>query len=131
LGFGQRRDGLAGARLSLAEAVRAVRLAGVLGRDVDFAEHWLLATVLGDAEHLDLLDTGVRVATEHPHLADTVRTFAESGFSAAATARTSNLHANSVAYRLERWQQLTGWRLDKFEGLARSVVAITLASRQP
>lgn len=43
------------------------------------------------------------------HLMDAVRAFARSGFSVSAAARDIHLHANSVTYRLDRWQHLTGW----------------------
>ncbi|GAB3491679.1 PucR family transcriptional regulator [Amycolatopsis cihanbeyliensis] len=127
LGLGRRRSGLAGARISIGDAELALPLAGRLGHDIDFGEHWLLAILYTQLEHLDELDTGVRAATDHPHLADTVRAFADTGLSAAAAARAQHLHANSVAYRLQRWQDLTGWSVHTFDGLTRSVVAIRLA----
>jgi len=128
VGLGRRRSELNGANLSVGEAVHASRLASRRGADVDFADQWLLASVLAMEPHLDHLETGVRMASLHPHLAATVRAFAESGFSAAQAGRAQHLHANSVAYRLERWEQLTGWNVHDFEGLARSVVAVQLAA---
>lgn len=128
LGTGERRDGLSGARLSVGDAQRAVELAIRLGHDVDFGEHWPMASLMASASHLDRLDVGIAVATANPHLGETIVAFADHGFSAAATARAQHLHPNSVAYRLERWTHLTGWKVTEFEGLARSVVAIRLSA---
>lgn len=108
LGTGERRDGLSGARLSVGDAQRAVELAIRLGHDVDFGEHWPMASLMASPSHLDRLDVGIAVATANPHLGETIVAFADDGFSAAATARAQHLHPNSVAYRLERWTHLTG-----------------------
>lgn len=128
-GIGEPRSGIAGAALSIGDALRAVDLSMVLGEDVVFSEHWLLASVLASAAHLDHLDGGVAIAASNRHLSQTVLAFAREGLSTAAAARTLHLHPNTVAYRLDRWARLTGWRLDDFEGLARSVVCILLSAR--
>ncbi|GAB2828742.1 helix-turn-helix domain-containing protein [Actinoallomurus bryophytorum] len=127
LGIGRSRQGLNGARLSVEDAERALGLATAVGHDVEFERHWLLATIVADTERRDDLSSGIEAATENPHVADTVLAFAEAGFSAAGAARAQHLHANSAAYRLERWEHLTGWHLKDFEGLARSIVAIRMA----
>jgi PucR C-terminal helix-turn-helix domain/GGDEF-like domain len=128
LGVGQRRSTLDGARLSIGDARRAIGLARRMGRDVEFSEHWWLASVIDAADHIDGLEAAIRVAANNPHLSSTVLAFADNGFSATATARALHLHPNSVTYRLERWTRLTGWRLGEFEGVARSMVAILLAA---
>ncbi|MCC5949132.1 MAG: helix-turn-helix domain-containing protein [Nitriliruptoraceae bacterium] len=64
-----------------------------------------------EARFVELIDNerGTPVAAEHPHLADAVRTFAEAGFSVSEAGRRLEVHANTVAYRLDRWEELTGW----------------------
>jgi sugar diacid utilization regulator len=42
----------------------------------------------------------------------------------AKSAKSLNLHANSLGYRLDRWRKLTGWDPRTFEGLRRSVAAV-------
>ncbi|WP_207844322.1 PucR family transcriptional regulator [Williamsia soli] len=129
MGTGQRREGLSGAGLSIGDARRAADLAVLLGRDVVFAQQWLLASVLASAEHLDHLDDGVLTASANPHLTEAVLAFANNSYSTAAAARALNLHPNTVSYRLDRWTSLTGWDLRVFDGLARSVVSILLSAR--
>lgn len=127
LGIGRRRTGAEGARVSVDDSARALRVAERLGHDAEFSADWLLATVLPEQQRLDLLDPGRQVAVEHPHLAATVAAYIAAEFSVTATARRQHLHPNSVSYRLERWEALTGWRLKTFDGLVRSRVAIDLA----
>jgi DNA-binding PucR family transcriptional regulator len=45
---------------------------------------------------------------------------AQNSFSVTATARTLNLHPNTVKYRLDRWTQLTGWDPRVLRGLLNS-----------
>ncbi|WP_411742559.1 helix-turn-helix domain-containing protein [Rhodococcus sp. IEGM 1318] len=60
---------------------------------------------------------------------DAVRAFARSGFSVSAAARDIHLHANSVTYRLDRWQHLTGWDARTLDGLMKSIVRLELFHR--
>jgi hypothetical protein len=130
-GIGMDRSGLPGARRSLGDAERALDVAepGTIAR---FEDEWLWATLRRAAPRLtDLLAPGVEVAAEHPHLAETVLVFADAGFSVSETARQLHLHANTVAYRLERWHALSGWDPRTFAGLMRSVAALRLIPRPP
>ena len=70
------------------------------------------------------------MAEEHSHLMDAVRAFARSGFSVSAAARDIHLHANSVTYRLDRWQHLTGWDARTLDGLMKSMVSLELFHRK-
>ena len=81
-------------------------------------------------ELLPLLQAGASVAEEHSHLMDAVRAFARSGFSVSAAARDIHLHANSVTYRLDRWQHLTGWDARTLDGLMKSMVSLELFHRK-
>jgi hypothetical protein len=123
---GAERDGLRGARDSLtdAELTLAVTDAGAAGT---FDDAWLWATLMGAADRLrPLLAPGAEVATRHPHLAEAVDAFAGAAFSVSEAARRLELHANTVAYRLDRWTELTGWDPRHFPGLVRSVAALRL-----
>lgn len=128
IGVGLVRIGLTGARLSLGDAERALALAARRGRTSRFDEDWVQATLLQAWERIHpLLDGALAVAAENPHLAETVRCFAESGFSVADTARRLIVHPNTVAYRLDRWRQLTSWNAKSFSGLAASMAALELS----
>lgn len=129
VGVGLVRSGLEGARLSLGDAERALALSARLDRTSRFGEDWVQATVLHAWDRVHpLLESGVKVAAQSPHLAETIHCFAESGFSVAETARRLTVHPNTVAYRLERWRKLTSWNPRSFAGLAASMAALELGA---
>jgi sugar diacid utilization regulator len=107
-GVGLARKGLAGAGVSLMDAMEVLPVSGSgVGR---FADDWLTATVRPQSGRLSaLLGPCVRVGREHPDLAETIRAFARHGFSLTDTGRALHIHSNTVRYRLDRWQQLTGF----------------------
>jgi hypothetical protein len=123
---GAQRTALHGARDSLSDAELTLAVTDS-GGTATFEEAWLWATLTGAADRLrPLLASGTEVAASHPHLAEAVTAFAESGFSVSEAARRLGLHANTVAYRLDRWTELTGWDPRRFPGLLRSVAALRL-----
>ncbi|MDX3853722.1 helix-turn-helix domain-containing protein [Streptomyces sp. AK02-01A] len=127
VGIGLRRPGTDGAAASLVDAEEALDLAGELGGTVAFEHQWMLATLVPRGGRLiPLLKRGREVAADHPDLASAVHTFADNGFSLTAASRVMHLHANTVKYRLDRWQQLTGWDVHTWEGLSSSKVALGL-----
>lgn len=127
LGVGISRTGVAGAAASFVDAHQALERTRTKGRDTHFADDWLLSSLAGNASRLGtLLAVGAEVATKHPALAETVRAYAGNRFSASACARALHLHPNSVTYRLERWSQLTGWNVQTFDGLVRSIICLEL-----
>lgn len=124
VGVGMCRAGLPGAAASIDDATLASRVAPS-GRVSSFEDVWTDALLLEHRQQADgLLAAGRTVAADHPHLADGVRAFAGCGFSISAGARALHLHPNSVAYRLQRWRELTGWDPHTFDGLARSVACL-------
>lgn len=126
IGCGSTRPGLRGARASLEDAERTLTVTaeGATGR---FEDAWLGATLAGSRDRLvPLLAAGQRVAAEHPHLAAAVTGYADGRFSVSEAARHLGLHADTVAYRLDRWHELTGWDPRSFAGLARSLAALRL-----
>lgn len=128
-GLGLERRGLDGARISVEDAELAARVAAP-GRPARYERDWLWSTLDEAAPRLEpLLGHGSELARKHPHLTATVTAFADAGFSVSEAARRLELHANTVAYRLERWHSLSGWDPRTFSGLARSVAAIWLARR--
>jgi sugar diacid utilization regulator len=60
------------------------------------------------------------------YLAQAVLAFGRHGFSIAASAKDLYLQPNTVTYRLDRWQQLTGWNPRSLDGLLNSVVGLKL-----
>lgn len=129
-GIGRERVGLRGARTSLGDASRAAAIAAP-GATVHFDDEWLMAVLHDDADRLDdLLHAGAEVVAANPGLAETVQGYAESGFSPARTAERLFVHPNTVAYRLRRWHELTGWDPRSFDGLSRSMACIRCAERR-
>lgn len=125
IGAGLERAGLAGAESSIVDAERALQLAPEAGGARRFEDVWLRASLLGSRERLlPLLDDALATAEEHPALADAVLAFAKSEHSLSAAGDRLHLHANTVAYRLNRWQELTGLDARSFEGMLRSMLAI-------
>lgn len=126
IGIGAVRDGLHGARASLQDAEGALAVAHD-ATTTHFDDVWLWATLGGLGERLEpLLSPGIELASTHPHLAEAVHAFAEAGFSLSEASRQLALHANTVAYRLDRWEELTGWDPKTFSGLVRSVASLRL-----
>jgi hypothetical protein len=129
IGIGAARAGLHGARASLqdAEGALAVTHGAVTTR---FDDVWLWATLTRSGERLGpVLAPGLEVAASNPHLAEAVHAFAEAGFSLSEASRRLALHANTVAYRLDRWEELTGWDPKTFSGLVRSVASLRIPPR--
>ncbi|MFD2472681.1 helix-turn-helix domain-containing protein [Amycolatopsis silviterrae] len=131
LGIGLARPGLAGIRLSMGDAARALRLAEAGGRAaVRFEAEWFRATIPDLVPLIGpLVEPARRVAAEQPDLADAVVAYAESGFTLRGTGSALALHPNSVSYRLSRWHQLTGLDVRSFAELALSFVAVAEARR--
>ncbi len=129
-GVGRCRRGLAGARTSLGDATMATGVA-CPGTTSRFDDDWLWAVLTDEADRLDdVVARAVEVAEEHPALAETVVAFAAAGFSPSRAGEALFVHANTVAYRLRRWQELTGWDPRDFEGLTWSMAAIRLRGRR-
>lgn len=128
IGIGLQRLGLAGARLSLGDAEGALQVSMQRGEVSRFAGVWLESTILHERERLaEVLAPGIDVARTHPHLAEAVRVLLDAGLSISEAGRRLSLHPNSVTYRLDRWQKLTGWDPRTRDGLLRSVAALVLA----
>ncbi|QBS45307.1 CdaR family transcriptional regulator [Nocardia sp. CS682] len=72
-----------------------LRLEYIVASSSDDARQWM-------AKALDPLDN-------HPQLQSTVAAFVDCAFNQAAAARTLHLHRNSIAYRLSRIHDLTGF----------------------
>ena len=129
VGLGQLRTGWTGAHQSCLDALQAHDLAVRRGSDVSFAEDWVAATLLAARDRLsDSWAQGTNVATRSAHLADAVRAFAGNGLSVVAAARALHVHPNTVIYRLDRWQRLTGWDARSYPGLAMSMACLEAAS---
>ena len=126
-GIGMRRPGLAGARDSISDAVEALAATDPAHPVASYAADWWLACVAAQSDRLSpVLETARAAVVDNPHLVEAVRAFADAGFSVATAAKQLHVHANSLAYRLDRWDQLTGWNPRTFAGLVRSLAAITI-----
>ena len=122
--LGLDRIGLPGARLSIADAERtlAVTTPAATGR---YSELWFLAALKRDGETVPaILQRGIRVVQERPHLAAAVRALLDCGFSHQRAGRRLCVHPNTVAYRVERWRELTGWEIGRSQGLRLTMAAL-------
>lgn len=125
VGIGLARRGFMGAHLSIGDAERVFDLTSRTKPVARFSDEWHEAVIRQSSERLrPVLEEGATVAERHPHLAEAVVAFGDSGFSVAEAARAISLHANTVVYRLGRWRTLTGWDVHTFNGLAASLMAI-------
>jgi hypothetical protein len=127
LGVGLIRNGFTGAASSIGDAERALWVARIRGAGiVRFEDAWLSATLSDSRERLEpLLTEGRKIARENPSLAATVNAFSR-GFSLVNAARELTVHPNTAAYRLNRWQKLTGWDPRSLSGLLLSIAALEL-----
>jgi len=126
-GVGLRRSGMSGAATSISDAEAALDWARSRRTTVSYEQDWLVIGLAREAARLEpLFAEAVRTAASDPHLAETVRAFARGGLSIADAARELHLHPNSVAYRLQRWHERTGWNPRTGDGLLASLVALRL-----
>ncbi|MEW1819321.1 helix-turn-helix domain-containing protein [Arthrobacter sp. NPDC080031] len=127
VGIGLGHGGLEGAHRSLSEARMSLATATDRTLVQSFERDWLWATVVAARSSLEPIVAVQRTTVEqNPHLVETLEAFMTTGFSMAKTAQLLHLHANSVAYRLDRWYELTGWDPRTFAGLCQSLLAIAL-----
>ncbi|SEB42837.1 PucR family transcriptional regulator [Rhodococcus jostii] len=123
IGAGMHRNGLRGAVDSIQDARLCVRLASAAQPVQHFESAWLAATMVAAGDRLGgLAAAGSEAARAHPHLPETVITYANSGFSTATTAEKLAIHPNTVAYRLDRWRDLTGWNPRTLDGVTRTLL---------
>ena len=47
-----------------------------------------------------------------------------------AGAESLDLHANTVKYRLSRWQEITGWDPRTLDGLMRSLISLAASDQR-
>ncbi|MEW2134842.1 helix-turn-helix domain-containing protein [Streptomyces sp. NPDC005435] len=126
-GVGLARAGTAGASDSIRDAAAALSMAGPQGGTVKFADDWIAITLGPQAHRLvPLFSRAVDAARTAPHLAEAVRAYADNGLSIAAAGRALGLHPNSVAYRLDRWHEASGWNPRTGEGLVSTLVTLRL-----
>lgn len=125
-GVGLAREGLTGAGVSIVDAMEVLPAGGTgVAR---FADDWLTATLRPQAGRLTaLLGLCASTARQHPDLAETIRAFARHGFSLTDTGRALHIHPNTVRYRVDRWQDLTGFDVRTWAGLSASLVALDLS----
>jgi hypothetical protein len=126
IGVGMKRRGSMGARLSVGDAERVLALAEA-GETKKFEQDWMEASLVPGLSRLsDILAPGQEIGASNPELANTVVAFAECDFSLAETARRLSVHPNTVTYRLDRWETLTGWDPRTFSGLTRSIASVRI-----
>ncbi|WP_433733264.1 helix-turn-helix domain-containing protein [Nocardia sp. CA-129566] len=128
IGVGIARVGPAGAAVSLQDAQEALARATEQRRIVEFEHDWLMCCLTAiKPRFAALLEPAMAVAREHPRLAETVRAYADCGYSVSACARRLHIHPNSARYRLDRWRALTGHDVETVSGLNASVIALEMA----
>jgi DNA-binding PucR family transcriptional regulator len=130
-GVGLRRTGLRGACLSIVDSRLCFESADDGHQVRSFEDDWWRACLIAQSDRLAPIVAARREVIEsNVHLVETVEQFMTSGFSVTATAKSLQVHANSVAYRLDRWHTLTGWNPRTFVGLNQSLLACALVQSQ-
>ncbi|MEA2683674.1 MAG: hypothetical protein QOK05_2002 [Chloroflexota bacterium] len=125
IGVGHKRLTLAGARLSIGDAERALVLADE-GLTLNYDSAWFAVTLMESQDRLRaVLARGLEAAQRNPTIAQTIEAFVDAGFSQSGAGSKLSVHANTVAYRLHKWEELTGW-----DPLSQSGLVCTLASLQ-
>jgi sugar diacid utilization regulator len=133
IGVGVERIGLPGAADSATDAEEALVYGRGLSenRVVWFERDWLAITLFQrEARLAPMLAPDRGKSSLHGDAAVAVSGLIDNGFSFSATGRALHLHPNTVRYRVERWQQLTGWDVKTRQGLLCSIAALGLAPRQ-
>lgn len=126
-GVGLQRGGLRGACHSIIDSRLCFESVDDSNHVRSFEDDWWRACLIAQRDRLAPIVLARREVIENnPHLVETVEQFMTSGFSVTATAKALQVHANSVAYRLDRWHQLTGWDPKTFVGLNQSLLGCTL-----
>ncbi|MET0704858.1 MAG: helix-turn-helix domain-containing protein [Mycobacterium sp.] len=133
IGVGVERTGLPGAADSATDAEESLLYGRGLrdGGVVWFEEDWLAITLfLREARLAPMLDPYRGSSSLYGDAAVAVSGLIDNGFSFSATGRALHLHPNTVRYRIDRWQQLSGWDVRTRQGLLRSIAALGLAQRR-
>ncbi|NMO56669.1 PucR family transcriptional regulator [Actinoplanes sp. TBRC 11911] len=124
-GVGLRRAGLGGAAESLTDAERALVLARARAGPVHFERDWVIATLVAQLPRLQPLITPGS-GLSRAHLTESVAAFVGNRFSIAGAAAALHIHPNTLRYRLDRWERVTGWDVHTLDGLLRSALNIAM-----
>lgn len=132
IGVGSKVAGVLGAARSIHQARLALTSATLTQPVKTFSDSWLESCATSNSPIIaSEIAHAVEVARSNTAVAATVSRFADSNMSAAQCARDSHMHVNTVTYRLDRWEQLTGWNPRKFSDLSKSVIACIVADGPP
>jgi PucR C-terminal helix-turn-helix domain/GGDEF-like domain len=126
LGVSTTRPGLPGLAQCLRDADEAMALAVHTGAAlVDYARQWWAVALNERREEIAPL-LAAPLSESAQHLADAVTAFVDGGFSITSAGAALHVHPNTVKYRLDRWQTLTGWDVRTVDGLQRSLAYVAL-----
>ncbi|MER5946820.1 PucR family transcriptional regulator ligand-binding domain-containing protein [Streptomyces sp. NPDC001904] len=135
VGVGEPRRGVAGLRLGYFEARQAARTGPGVHRAAPLS---LTGLLLGNLDlPLRELGTGVLAPllrhdeAQHADLLTTLRTYLAHDCASAATAAALTLHRNSLRYRLQLIEQLTGRDLDRLTDRLELWLALTALDADP
>ncbi|MBK6016726.1 sugar diacid recognition domain-containing protein [Streptomyces sp. MBT53] len=130
-GIGEAADSVGGLHDSYQDACDALRL-GARFADTDRVHpitdlrvHQVVTAVSQSARHrlLELTATELRAQPDWPALRATVTAWCESGFNLVRTAEALHIHRNTVVYRMNKIEQITGRPLREY----RTAMALYLA----
>lgn len=131
VGVGLVAPGLAGARRSLDEAERAHRAALETGApSVAFRDGWFRCLATESAASLESLSGElVTEVRQSPEVRETLAAVLEANGNLTAAARNLHLHANTVSYRLQRLEEVTGFDVRAPGAVLQAHLALALADR--
>jgi hypothetical protein len=130
-GIGLARHGLAGARRSLVEAQIAHRAAVDVDGPVCWRDRWFTCLAFESAASLEpLVGDAVAELRRSPDTAATIAALLAANGNVSAAARALHVHANTVAYRLQRLRDVSGLDARGPGGLLAAHLAYALAQRR-
>ncbi|MFJ5306665.1 CdaR family transcriptional regulator [Streptomyces sp. NPDC088350] len=130
-GIGEAATSVGGLHDSYQDACDALRLgarfaeAAPVHLVTDLRVHQMVTAVSQSARNrlLELTATELRAQPDWPALRDTVTAWCESGFNLVRTAEALHIHRNTVVYRMQKIEQITGRPLREY----RTAMALYLA----
>ncbi|NUR00444.1 MAG: sugar diacid utilization regulator [Streptomyces sp.] len=116
VGIGEPASSVGGLHDSYQDACDALRLGGRSAGDspvqliADLRVHQVLAAVNQSARNrlVDLATADLRAQPDWPALRDTITAWCESGFNLVRASAALHIHRNSVVYRMNKIEQITG-----------------------
>ncbi|AXV06275.1 regulatory protein [Euzebya pacifica] len=133
VGIGMARPGLSGAKETVRDAELAHAAASALGRSrLAYADDWFACVSSGELSRVEpLVRDAVAALRADPQMAHTVDAYIRADGKLVAAGEAIDVHANTVAYRLDRFVERAGLDPRTSDGLMRCRLALLIAEASP